>query len=45
MEPVRDAVVHAEQSIFQGSDPTAALKSAAGTANAAITDYESRLGG
>ena len=44
MEPVRDAVVNAEQSIFQGSDPTAALNGAAATANAAITDYESRLG-
>jgi sn-glycerol 3-phosphate transport system substrate-binding protein len=44
MEPVRDAIVNAEQSIFQGSDPTAALQSAATAANAAIADYESRLG-
>jgi sn-glycerol 3-phosphate transport system substrate-binding protein len=45
MEPVRDAVINAEQSIFQGSDPVGALNNAASTANAAITDYESRLGG
>jgi sn-glycerol 3-phosphate transport system substrate-binding protein len=45
MEPVRDAVVNAEQSIFQGSDPVAAIKAAAETANAAVADYESRIGG
>lgn len=45
MEPVRDAVVYAEQSIFQGTDPIAALQQAAQTANAAIADYESRVRG
>lgn len=44
MEPVRDGVVNGLEQIFQGGDPIAALNSAAATANAAITDYESRLG-
>ena len=45
MEPVRDAVVHLEESIFQGGDALAGLKDAASKANAAIKDYEGRVGG
>ena len=45
MEPVRDAIVNAEEKIFQGGDPLAALTGAVGTANAAISDYESRVSG
>lgn len=45
MEPVRDAIVHAEETIFQGGDPKAALTSAVQAANAAIADYESRVSG
>jgi sn-glycerol 3-phosphate transport system substrate-binding protein len=45
MEPVRDAIVNAEEKIFQGGDPLAALTGAVSTANTAIGDYESRVGG
>ena len=45
MEPVRDAIVNGEEKIFQGDDPRAALTSAVSAANAAIGDYESRVGG
>lgn len=45
MEPVRSAVVHAEEQLFQGGDPISALQGAASTANSAISDYESRVKG